>query len=268
MNPDAPSAATSCCRTPCRSPAPRGSRCRRCRWASTRHAQITCCSTTAWSGDLGALRLPEPRPPVRTDGLWRHTCFEAFIGHAGVRRLLGIQLLAVGRLGGLSLQRLSRRHGAAAEGRGTPTISATCSDGALVLAVHARPCPGWRSLRPVGTASRPGGRHRRRARVLSYWALKHPAGETRFPPCRRLCRRARLGSERVRRDPVRNRSPVRRHQAAARARRAARRAARASGLDDRGLRAFARRAARACAASTSPRLSARSTACAATSRTT
>ena len=22
-------------------------------------------------------------PPVRTDGLWRHTCFEAFIGHAG-----------------------------------------------------------------------------------------------------------------------------------------------------------------------------------------
>ena len=32
------------------------------------------------SADLGALKLPEPRPPVRTDGLWRHSCFEAFIG--------------------------------------------------------------------------------------------------------------------------------------------------------------------------------------------
>src|SRR5687767_13413637 len=35
------------------------------------------------SADLGALKLPEPRPPVRTDGLWRHSCFEAFIGHGG-----------------------------------------------------------------------------------------------------------------------------------------------------------------------------------------
>jgi hypothetical protein len=31
-------------------------------------------------GDLAQLQLPEPRPPVRSDGLWRHTCFEAFIG--------------------------------------------------------------------------------------------------------------------------------------------------------------------------------------------
>lgn len=29
--------------------------------------------------DFGRVRLPEPGPPLRTDGLWRHTCFEAFI---------------------------------------------------------------------------------------------------------------------------------------------------------------------------------------------
>jgi hypothetical protein len=33
------------------------------------------------AGDIAALRLPEPRPAVRSDGLWRHSCFEAFIGH-------------------------------------------------------------------------------------------------------------------------------------------------------------------------------------------
>jgi hypothetical protein len=30
-------------------------------------------------GDPARVRLPEPAPPRRVDGLWRHTCFEAFI---------------------------------------------------------------------------------------------------------------------------------------------------------------------------------------------
>src|SRR5689334_2855638 len=33
--------------------------------------------------EIAALRLPEPRAAARTDGLWRHSCFEAFIGHEG-----------------------------------------------------------------------------------------------------------------------------------------------------------------------------------------
>ena len=31
------------------------------------------------NGDTGGLVLPPPAAPLRTDGLWRHTCFEAFI---------------------------------------------------------------------------------------------------------------------------------------------------------------------------------------------
>jgi len=31
-------------------------------------------------GCLDALALPEPRDPARVDGLWRHTCFEIFVG--------------------------------------------------------------------------------------------------------------------------------------------------------------------------------------------
>src|SRR5688500_5615681 len=39
-------------------------------------------------GELAALRLPEPREPVRTDGLWRHCCFEAFVAPAGTGEYL------------------------------------------------------------------------------------------------------------------------------------------------------------------------------------
>ncbi len=31
-------------------------------------------------GDLERLAIPSAAPSVRTDGLWKHTCFEAFIG--------------------------------------------------------------------------------------------------------------------------------------------------------------------------------------------
>jgi hypothetical protein len=31
------------------------------------------------TGNLAALRIPAPAAPARTDELWRHTCFEAFV---------------------------------------------------------------------------------------------------------------------------------------------------------------------------------------------
>ena len=34
------------------------------------------------SGDTAAILLPRPRPPERRDGLWEHTCFEAFLANA------------------------------------------------------------------------------------------------------------------------------------------------------------------------------------------
>jgi hypothetical protein len=36
-------------------------------------------------GDVSGLRIPPPAAPKRTDGLWQHTCFEAFIGGQGSR---------------------------------------------------------------------------------------------------------------------------------------------------------------------------------------
>jgi hypothetical protein len=34
-------------------------------------------------GDMARLLIPEAQPPGRTDSLWEHTCFEAFVGIAG-----------------------------------------------------------------------------------------------------------------------------------------------------------------------------------------
>lgn len=39
--------------------------------------------TYAMHGTLDRLRIPPPALPARTDGLWRHTCFELFIKRAG-----------------------------------------------------------------------------------------------------------------------------------------------------------------------------------------
>ena len=34
-------------------------------------------------GDVSRLRVPPPRPAAQTDGLWQHSCFEAFVRRAG-----------------------------------------------------------------------------------------------------------------------------------------------------------------------------------------
>jgi hypothetical protein len=34
-------------------------------------------------GDMARLLIPEAQPPERTDSLWEHTCFEAFVSVAG-----------------------------------------------------------------------------------------------------------------------------------------------------------------------------------------
>ena len=35
------------------------------------------------SGDVPRLRLPQPAPAARAEGLWRHTCFELFVAARG-----------------------------------------------------------------------------------------------------------------------------------------------------------------------------------------
>lgn len=49
-------------------------------WPSTRGPAAGWCFHYELVGDVAAVRFPAPQAPGQADGLWRHTCFEAFLG--------------------------------------------------------------------------------------------------------------------------------------------------------------------------------------------
>lgn len=131
-------------------------------------------------GDVGALRIPEPRSPVRTDGLWQHTCFEAFIGQAGGRAYWEFNFSPSGAWA--AYQFSDYREGMAPLMKGAaPVISARETPESLVVSVAvdlswiARAATGELVLGAATVIET-------RERVLSYWALKHPAGKPDFHP--------------------------------------------------------------------------------------
>lgn len=122
------------------------------------------------SGRIKALRVPAPASPLRTDDLWRHTCFEAFVqdGDAGYREYNFSP----------STQWAAYRFTAYRDGM-TPEPVATPQ---IVVAAEAR------SLRITAAFDiSPGAARAGLAAVIedgagwkSYWALRHPAGKADF----------------------------------------------------------------------------------------
>jgi len=131
------------------------------------------------SGDLDALQLPEPRPAVRTDGLWRRSCFEAFIGHTGAPDYWEYNFSPSGAWAAYHFS--GYREGMAPLLKGAapafmPRIRTDCVEVSVRLDLSwlARSAAGW-GLR-LGLAAVVEDK----ARVLSYWALKHPAEKPDF----------------------------------------------------------------------------------------
>lgn len=130
-------------------------------------------------GDLGALQLPEPAEARRTDELWRHTCFEAFVRHAAPEtEYCEYNFSPSGAWAAyhFSGYRADMRNLGI---RTAPDISIGREKDALTLVatIDAR----W-------TQSASGGALRLgvtaviedRSGLLSYWALKHPPGKADF----------------------------------------------------------------------------------------
>ena len=127
-------------------------------------------------GDLTRLKLPDFERAGRTDGLWRSTCFEAFVKPEGGEGYLecnfaGLQWAAY-RFSGF-------REGmadAAVEPRG---IEGSLRDCSLAIEIEpgrfARPdlpAPAWRIGLSAVIEDMDGG--------ISYWALAHPPGKPDF----------------------------------------------------------------------------------------
>ena len=131
------------------------------------------------TGDLDALQLPEPRPPVRTDGLWRHCCFEAFIGHAGAHDYWEFNFSPSGAWAAYHFN--AYREGMAPLLTGAPPVF-TPNIGSESVGLSVLLDLSWLARSSAGAGLRLGlaAVVEDRARVLSYWALKHPAEKPDF----------------------------------------------------------------------------------------
>jgi hypothetical protein len=130
-------------------------------------------------GETGDLRLPAPRPPKRTDGLWRSTCFEAFVRAEGEDAYIEINLAPSTEW---AVYRFSdyRTGMTAAKEVSAPRI-ATRRDAYgyhleaevdLGWAPHLPPDAPWSLALTAVLEDNSGG--------LSYWALTHPQGQPDF----------------------------------------------------------------------------------------
>jgi len=131
------------------------------------------------SGDLSALRLPEPRPPVRSDMLWRHSCFEAFIGHGGASDYWEYNFSPSGAWAAYHFS--GYREGMAPQLKGAPPVI-TGHIGSETVELAVLLDLSWLTKSSAGVALRLGlaAVVEDKARVLSYWALKHPAEKPDF----------------------------------------------------------------------------------------
>jgi hypothetical protein len=131
------------------------------------------------SADLAALRLPEPRPGVRTDGLWRHSCFEAFIGHGGANDYWEYNFSPSGAWAAYHFS--AYREGMAPLLKGAvPGITCHVSSETVELSVALD--LSWLTKSTAGMGLRLGlaAVIEDKAQVLSYWALKHPSEKPDF----------------------------------------------------------------------------------------
>lgn len=130
-------------------------------------------------GDVRRMRVPPPSPAQAADGLWRHTCFEAFVAGQGSTAYCEFNFSPSGEWAMYGFTRY--REGMAPLGRALPPrLAASVADDRLALeAVVPRETllglPGGPMLR-LGLAAvierSDGG--------LSYWALAHPGDRPDF----------------------------------------------------------------------------------------
>jgi hypothetical protein len=152
-------------------------------WCPAAQLRVTLAPTTGGmrleytlEGDLAQLRLPMPAPPGPADGLWRHTCFEAFVAaeHGDSYREFNFS-----PSGQWAMYRFVRRR-----------MPETATDAAF--APGMRWSPGPRSLRltvclPYAVLPAASGWRLGLSAVLehldgglSYWALSHPGSHPDF----------------------------------------------------------------------------------------
>ena len=135
--------------------------------------------TYAIRGDIKRVSLPEPAAPARADGLWRHTCFEAFVRSAASPAYREFNFSPSRQWAAYRFD--SYRQGRTVEsGARDPRIEVQSDSGefrlSAVLELSGIPAlqgnHAWRLGLSAVIEDESGGR--------SWWALAHPPGKPDF----------------------------------------------------------------------------------------
>ena len=125
-------------------------------------------------GDLASIVLPDAGGPDRLDGLWRHTCFEAFVQGCEATGYREFNFSPAGAWQAYAFS--AYRQGGPMEHASVPRIARKAG---ATLGLSALVSP---SELPPGRCLRLGlsAVIESVAGTLSYWALRHPAGRPDF----------------------------------------------------------------------------------------
>lgn len=143
------------------------------------------------TGAIDRIRVPAPATPVRTDDLWRHTCFELFVGAPGGDGYVECNFAPSGAWAAYAFD--GYRDGMRPHAMAAPKIATSASAATLVVEVSVALPSSLAADRSVSVGitavieSSDG--------VLSYWALAHPADRPDFHhPGGRVLRLGRGGA--------------------------------------------------------------------------
>lgn len=123
-------------------------------------------------GDIARLLVPAPDMPERTDGLWKATCFEAFVRPVGGEGYLELNFAPSGRWAAYAFD--AYRSGMRDFQLPPPMIETAAGDSLYELraAVSELPPGAWMLALSVVIEEVDG--------MKSYWALRHAVGKPDF----------------------------------------------------------------------------------------
>jgi hypothetical protein len=123
-------------------------------------------------GEMTGVSLPEPAAPSRMDGLWRTTCFEAFVKQDGAEGYVELNLSPSGEWQAYRFE--GYRSGTEAAQMGAPRLEVSGGPDRLELSARVEvPVEGdWRLGLSAVIEADDG--------TVSYWALAHAPGRPDF----------------------------------------------------------------------------------------
>lgn len=137
------------------------------------------------SGDMGHILIPPASPPCACDGLWQHTCFEAFLATPTSPAYREFNFSPSGQWAAypfIDYRHADTREAAAPTGP-TPRITVRTADHRLeleaILMPEALPKNSTPSLLYIGLCAVIESLDDAGTR-LSYWALRHPGERPDF----------------------------------------------------------------------------------------